>query len=267
MMGAEPRVGGVATDRAWRSARLATLGALGVALLWLSLSGRLGYYLHESQTWLVALAGAALLGVLAVASRQVSPHPEREGQAAGRPEGECAPPLDRSARARFLALTALALPVALVLAPARPLGAAAALTLGVNEPAPLGGEPGRLQLAFGTEHWTLVDWYRAWGHDPELQTLAGRRVVVEGFVLPGPGEEAGPGESFRVARIVITHCTADSQALALPVRTTDGGWSADQWVRVEGTLAATRVGRGVRPLVVADRIERIEPPARPYLSP
>ena len=205
---------------------------------------------------------------MAVASRQVSPLPLGEGQDEGRPECEGAPPLGRSARARFLALTALALPVALVLAPARPLGAAAALTLGVNEPAPLGGgEPGRLQLAFGTEHWTLVDWYRAWGHDPELQTLVGKRVAVEGFVLPGPGEEAGPGESFWIARIVITHCTADSQALALPVRATQGGWSADEWVRVEGTLAATRAGRGVRPLVVADRIERIEPPARPYLSP
>ena len=235
----------------WRQIRLLAPATLGAVLLGLSFSDRLAYYLNPSQAPLVGLAGALLLGLVAAASR------------AGKHEhgaAEC-----RSSAGRFAMLVALALPACLALLPARPLGAAAALTLGVDgAPPSRSGQAGKLRVAFGTEHWTLADWYRAWGNDPELQTLAGKRVAVDGFVLRPAGEA---DVSFRVARILITHCTADSQALALPVRAGQGDWRIDEWVRVEGTVAALRDGGPARPIIVAERVERIEPPDRPYLTP
>ncbi|MBI3966740.1 MAG: hypothetical protein HY329_13985, partial [Chloroflexi bacterium] len=133
------------------------------------------------------------------------------------------------------------------------------------------GERGRAQLTGDSSYWTLVDWYAAWQRDPELRSLVGKRVVLTGFVMSPPTDRratsAAEAPSFQIARILITHCTADSQALALPVRATARAWNSDEWVRIEGTLMAQGAGPRPKPLVVADRVERIPQPAKPYLLP
>lgn len=255
----------------WGSAvRLATLVTLGATLIALSLSGRLAYYVNETQTWLIALAGVGLLGLVALAARAgATSHRHDDGPP---PDGPscCAVGVPTGSPAGPVALVAMALPVVLAILPARPLGASAALNLGQDGPLPVrAAEVGRAQLAFDTAHWTLLDWHRAWAGDPELRGLVGKRVSVTGFVLPARAATDGgdPSASLQVARILITHCTADGQVLTLPIRAADEGWRADEWVQVHGTLAAAGQGAGARPVVVAEQIDRIEQPSRPYLSP
>src|SRR5207253_1554087 len=80
--------------------------------------------------------------------------------------------------------------------------------------------------------------------------LAGRQVVVEAMVGPGPV----------LTRSVMVCCAADARPVSVPVR---GAATppAGTWVRVRGRLGAD----GNHLVLRADRVERIGTPSRPLL--
>jgi|RhiMetdeSRZDD1v2_1073273.scaffolds.fasta_scaffold454425_2 uncharacterized repeat protein (TIGR03943 family) len=93
----------------------------------------------------------------------------------------------------------------------------------------------------------------------------GVRVRATGLVARGDALAAG---EFALLRFAIAHCVADARPLALLVAA--GGAAAglppDQWVEVEGVVAARERGGDRLVAIVADRVRPIEEPSNPYLS-
>ena len=93
--------------------------------------------------------------------------------------------------------------------------------------------------------------------------LGGERVT--GLLLAfAPGSGADEAALLRYA---IVHCVADARPVAFVVVAPPGTeLPADQWIEVEGTLAARERG-GIRLVAVqARQITPVEEPANPYLS-
>lgn len=98
-----------------------------------------------------------------------------------------------------------------------------------------------------------------------FETYTGQRVIVDGMVYQDADLPSGEAAVFR---FVLTCCAADAIPAAVLVRSPGlSELETDTWVRVTGVPSLTRLdGRDV-PLLVAERVERIRPPANPYLSP
>jgi uncharacterized repeat protein (TIGR03943 family) len=92
--------------------------------------------------------------------------------------------------------------------------------------------------------------------------LDGQRADLLGFVYRPDTETAE--DQFSVGRFLVRCCTADAVAISIPVRS-PGTASPDQdtWVRVQGTI---RVADGAEPFVVADSVQVVPAPSRPYLQ-
>ena len=97
----------------------------------------------------------------------------------------------------------------------------------------------------------------------EFRRLYNRRVQTVGSVARD--EPAGPG-TLSLFRFRITCCAADARPVSVAV------WAEgteaireDAWVRATGRLRRVLVdGRGT-PVIVAETVEPVEPPADPYL--
>jgi uncharacterized repeat protein (TIGR03943 family) len=98
------------------------------------------------------------------------------------------------------------------------------------------------------------------------EAASGQRVRVVGTVTRS--DDLGVGE-FVLLRYAIVHCVADARPVALlvvaPSEADAERWTADQWVEVEGVLAA-RERQGERVVTVEARAVRpVEEPTNPYL--
>jgi uncharacterized repeat protein (TIGR03943 family) len=102
---------------------------------------------------------------------------------------------------------------------------------------------------------SLTDWVRLLRSQPDPQLFDGDPVRISGFVLPQPDQPP------QIARLLVRCCLADATPVGLPVR-----WpsdqplpKADQWLAIEGTMAADDDQLVVVPRV----IQPIPRPARP----
>jgi uncharacterized repeat protein (TIGR03943 family) len=102
---------------------------------------------------------------------------------------------------------------------------------------------------------SLTDWVRLLRSQPDPQLFDGDPVRISGFVLPQPDQPP------QIARLLVRCCLADATPVGLPVR-----WPsdqplprADQWLAIEGTMAADDDQLVVVPTV----IQPIPRPARP----
>ena len=92
----------------------------------------------------------------------------------------------------------------------------------------------------------------------------GQRVRVAGLVARSPS--LAPDE-LALLRYSIAHCVADARPLGLLVVTPDDrGWAADQWVRIEGTLARRERDGDRLVSIAAEMIVPIDEPDNPYLA-
>ncbi|WBB61902.1 TIGR03943 family protein [Streptomyces sp. WMMC500] len=98
---------------------------------------------------------------------------------------------------------------------------------------------------------TLTEFLERSGADPA--SMRGRTVQLVGFVTP---EKSGAG--WRLTRLVVTCCAADSQALQVPVRGAAAP-PADAWVTVTGMP-------GPRGSLAVERLRRIAQPPNPYMD-
>jgi putative membrane protein len=225
-----------------RSVRALVLVAWAALFTWLWVSGESVRYLGPRTQWVIPVGaiGLALAGAGYLLSTS-----HREYPRIGRREG--------------LGLAALLVPVlaALVLANAQ-LGALAAS----NKLSSRGIDSAALaRLASRDAKQVGFLQLNAAGHDAqlsrELGLVAGRPIELTGFV-----SEAG--RSFTLSRFYITCCVAD--AVPVGVRVVAAGprpeVRRDAWLNVTGVLVRGDREWNVRAL----RIERIKPPADPYLS-
>jgi uncharacterized repeat protein (TIGR03943 family) len=102
---------------------------------------------------------------------------------------------------------------------------------------------------------SLTDWVRLLRSQPDPQLFDGDPVRISGFVLPQPDQPP------QIARLLVRCCLADATPVGLPVR-----WPsdqplprADQWLAIEGTMAAA----DDQLVVVPTLIQPIPRPARP----
>ncbi len=225
-----------------------TLGLAAYFALDLLFGGGLSNYINVELEWLIVLA-AALFALLAAASLVECARLLRGG-AGGHAHG------------RLVSLTVLGIPLVLaVIIPDVPLGADAArgrLSTSV--------QPASFQtLQRDPLSYNVLDWLRAFSRAADLANFDGQEANLLGFVYR---ELAYPEDTFLLARITLSCCVADASAIGLPVRYEGAAaLAADQWVQVRGRFRLGNFGDERLPVLEAEEISSVEPPAQPYIYP
>jgi uncharacterized repeat protein (TIGR03943 family) len=110
---------------------------------------------------------------------------------------------------------------------------------------------------------TLLDWVLAFGESPDPAAFVGETADLTGFVYRRAGL---PPDTWLLSRFVVTCCVADATAIGLAVRAPlDAEVADDMWVQVRGSFIAESINGEQVPVLVADTVIPIDPPARPYL--
>jgi uncharacterized repeat protein (TIGR03943 family) len=112
------------------------------------------------------------------------------------------------------------------------------------------------------EQRSLVDWVRTIAAYPEPDSYQGNRVNINGFVVVN--KEWGD-RYVQLSRFVLTCCAADVYPVSLPVQLPQGKtYPPDSWLQVVGKMATTELGGKRQLVVVAQTIQPIPVPERPY---
>jgi uncharacterized repeat protein (TIGR03943 family) len=226
------------------------LAMVGVTALWLGLTDAALAYVRGTLRPPLVASGIALLGLAAVTAAR-RPGGQGHGHGHGAP------------RSGWL----LALPVLMLLLAAPPaLGSFAASRQAASAtqasgdpggafpplPAPVGGAVPLPVSEFVTR--ALYD---------KDRSLRGARVRLVGFAAPRQGG------GYYLTRFNLFCCAADGQAYQLEVRGDRVPRQADQWLVVEGRWLPQKVygeiaPSGVRPVLVANSVTTVGPPADRY---
>ncbi|MEP4077819.1 DUF1980 domain-containing protein [Haloferula sp.] len=87
--------------------------------------------------------------------------------------------------------------------------------------------------------------------DPEMRGLVGdMKIVTEGRLVPDPDNE----HQFRLYRLFITCCAADSRPVPIIARFPDGAPEVEpnSWISLSGTITYPDEGEGHIPVLVVD---------------
>jgi putative membrane protein len=99
----------------------------------------------------------------------------------------------------------------------------------------------------------------------DMDRLENKPVYVIGRVY---NDDAMPDNQYVIYRFVITCCAADALPVGALVQSKARGEFADDvWVGVTGIMRMTMVDGEPSPIIIATKVEKIDPPANPYLSP
>ena len=210
------------------------LGLWGAVLLQAWGSGRLNLLLQSDFHWLVLVSGLLLLALAGLAARFA--------------------PKRRSGRTPALVML-LAAPLVLLIPP-RPSFS----TLAANRSSgALEGESETLTFLSPPEQRSLTDWVRLLRSQPDPELYRGDPVRISGFVMPTP--QAAPV----LARLTVRCCLADATPVGIPVIWPEGeSLKADEWLAVSGEMGVERVGGVLRSVVIANTVQPIPKPKRPF---
>ena len=210
------------------------LGLWGAVLLQAWGSGRLNLLLQADFHWLVLVSGLLLLALAGLAARFA--------------------PRRRSGRTPALVML-LAAPLVLLIPP-RPSFS----TLAANRSSgALEGESETLTFLSPPEQRSLTDWVRLLRSQPDPELYRGDPVRISGFVVPTP--QAAPV----LARLTVRCCLADATPVGIPVIWPEGeSLKADEWLAVSGEMGVERMNGVLRSVVIADTVEPIPKPKRPF---
>lgn len=253
----------------WRGALLALAGI--VAIVWLSASGRLGWYIHPRYfsftVTMAVIAGVVIVVAFAVLGRgdraaDRGAQPDEHDHGHGHDHDHGGERRSGWSSAVAVAIVALASVALLVLPPAT-LTTATVEQRQINSGAQLTGEATALD-GVAEEDLTVRDWSIILRQSSD-GGIVGRSATLVGFVTPEP--ESG-GELFYVARFVVNCCAVDAQPVGVPVYLP--GWEdeleQDQWISLTGTFMlnpspTSRWAFVLRPT----SIEPVEAPEDPYV--
>ena len=210
------------------------LGLWGAVLLQAWGSGRLNLLLQADFHWLVLVSGLLLLALAGLAARFA--------------------PKRRSGRTPALVML-LAAPLVLLIPP-RPSFS----TLAANRSSgALEGESETLTFLSPPEQRSLTDWVRLLRSQPDPELYRGDPVRISGFVMPTP--QAAPV----LARLTVRCCLADATPVGIPVIWPEReSLKADEWLAVSGEMGVERIGGVLRSVVIAERVQPIPKPKRPF---
>ena len=204
----------------------------GWMVLWSVLSGRLDLLLRGVFHSLVGASGVVLLaaGVLLLVRHR-----------------------RRRDIARWPWLVSAALGFMVVLIPPNPSFS----DLASNRPQGL-PEPEELAFVLPPEQRSLTEWVRLLRSQPDPDLVAGNPLNISGFVWRQPD---GPP---LIARLTVRCCLADATPSGLTVAwPADAQPKANEWLAIQGTMAAeTRNGERIA-VVVPTTIKTIPRPKRP----
>jgi uncharacterized repeat protein (TIGR03943 family) len=197
-------------------------------------SGRLNLLLQADFHWLVLVSGLLLLALAGLAARFA--------------------PKRRSGRTPALVML-LAAPLVLLIPP-RPSFS----TLAANRSSgALEGESETLTFLSPPEQRSLTDWVRLLRSQPDPELYRGDPVRISGFVMPTP--QAAPV----LARLTVRCCLADATPVGIPVIWPEGeSLKVDEWLAVSGEMGVERVGGVLRSVVIANTVQPIPKPKRPF---
>jgi uncharacterized repeat protein (TIGR03943 family) len=220
---------------------LTTPVMLGLLLAWELVSGRIYLYVHDRSFPLVALSVPLLLALSIVMLLK---------------------PNFRVPAARAWGLAIVPLALAL-LVPARPLGAAALDAQQASSGASLTQIAAPLTLAPADRVWDIKQLGLLEASGPSLLNTNAQRADLVGFVHRS---DVLASDEFAVGRFLVRCCTADAVAVSLPVEYAHAAdLASDTWVEVQGTIRVDGA-RGSSLVVVADSVQVVDEPARPYLQ-
>ena len=260
-----------AVSRADRTAvRRALLGlgsVLAVALgtLWLGLADHLDLYINPRYAvFTLVLAAvavpASVAGLVVVARHGSHAH---DGDPEPRPGGGGR--LLHVVLGSVAALVTIGTVVAMLVLPPTTLSARTAQQRSVGSAslsdATGAGAPVSLlgSESVDTSGYGVKDWAALIRQSTDTTALVGRKLTLTGFVVP-----ASDG-SFTLTRFVVSCCAVDAQPVGIGV-TTDGTLPTEnQWVRVEGALAANPdTASDARLVIRAATVTRVSQPSDPY---
>ena len=96
--------------------------------------------------------------------------------------------------------------------------------------------------------------------DPEMRELVGgMKVVTEGRLVPDPEE---PEKQFRLYRLFITCCAADSRPVPIIARFPNGAPEVEpnSWITLSGTITYPDEGKGHMPVLEVDFAKATDAP-------
>ncbi len=167
-----------------------------------------------------------------------------------------------------VSLWVMLIPLAIgLLIPARPLDSSAFSTKGFNTSAPLVSSDSSASI-FETEseERNILDWLKLFNYQDDITEFIGQKASVVGFVYFD--ENVLEADQFFVSRFVVSCCSADGFAIAMPVL-----WDKalklqqDTWVVVKGSIASIELDGRRTPMIAAESVEVVNIPDQPYLFP
>jgi uncharacterized repeat protein (TIGR03943 family) len=260
-----------ASTPAERTAMRRTLLGLGSVLavalgtLWLGIADHLDLYINPRYaTFTLVLAAvavpASVAGLVVVARHGTHTH---DGEPEARPGGGGR--LPHVVLGSVAALVTVGTVLAMLVLPPSTLSARTAQQRSVGSAslsdATGAGAPVSLlgSESVDTSEYGVKDWAALIRQTTDTTALVGRKVTLSGFVVPGADG------TFTLTRFVVSCCAVDAQPVGIGVTTDDTEPRADQWVRVEGALAANPDAASDARLVIrAARVTPIEQPSDPY---
>ncbi|MGW8429702.1 TIGR03943 family putative permease subunit [Curtobacterium citreum] len=270
------------SDRGPAYLGLGSVLAVALCTLWLAAVGHLDLYINPRyDVFTIVLAAvavpAAVAGLVVVARGHGHRHDDEtdddhgdhhDGHGGhGGPTSSSAP-TRRRVLGRVLggaaALVTVGVTVAMLVLPPATLSARTAQQRSVDTPT-LSNATGTQDVALlgsagvDTSQYGVKDWAAVIRQTTDTSSLVGKPVRLTGFVVPGADG------TFTLTRFVISCCAVDAQPVGLGVVTDGTVPDADQWVRVEGKLAANPdPSADARIVIRAASVTRIAQPSDPY---
>ncbi|GAA3332919.1 TIGR03943 family protein [Curtobacterium albidum] len=261
---------------------LGSVLAVALCTLWLAAVGHLDLYINPRyDVFTIVLAAvavpAAVAGLVVVARGHGHRHDDEtddddgdhhDGHGGhGGPTSSSAP-TRRRVLGRVLggaaALVTVGVTVAMLVLPPATLSARTAQQRSVDTPT-LSNATGTQDVALlgsagvDTSQYGVKDWAAVIRQTTDTSSLVGKPVRLTGFVVPGADG------TFTLTRFVISCCAVDAQPVGLGVVTDGTVPDADEWVRVEGKLAANPdPSADARIVIRAASVTRIAQPSDPY---
>jgi uncharacterized repeat protein (TIGR03943 family) len=233
---------------------------LGGFLTFQLFSARLNWYIHERflPLTLVGIVGLFWIGFnLLQVTRQVAAdiHDHADGEGHRHPH---------TPSAWLLIIALLPLLTGLFL-PAQPLSTSALAGKGISAAAPMLNNTEARQFDLLDQERTILQWSRYFNSQLDPASYLGQKANVIGFVYHDP--RLPPGQ-FLLSRFVIVCCAADAFALGMVVEWQESdALQNDDWVKVKGPVQAITLDGQRIPLIQAESVEAVAPPAQPYLYP
>ncbi|CCE76221.1 hypothetical protein VV38_11025 [Clavibacter nebraskensis] len=253
---------------------LVLLAACIVSTLWLTITGRLGLYIHPRYfvfTGIMAVIGlvATVAGFALRPAEAAEEHDHDHGSAAL--DDTAAVPARASARARVSRVAVAAVVtitvVAVLVLPPRTLTQSTVTQRALNS-STVASDAAPDQELLGTSDFSTLgvkDWSQLLAQTTDPTFFTSKSVDITGFVSADPDD---PDDVFYVTRFVVTCCAVDAQPVGVPVY--QPGWRStlqtDEWVRVTGPFASNPSAKSRQPLAVMPQgVEQVDQPADPYV--